>query len=360
MTTNTLLLNGKEYTYEAIKKENYKTSSPFEKSALEFCKEWLNGKQEFIQKTSGSTGIPKTIKIHRDLMIISAKQTVKALKLKANDVALVCVDPAYIAGKMMLVRSFEHNLKIIIVEPSSNPLEQVNQPFHFVAMVPLQLQNVLNNSDTLYKLNKCKAVLVGGAPVSAHLSSQLAILEIPVFSAYGMTETVSHIALKRLSRLQENFYTVIGDTILNVNKEDELIINGSLTDNKELKTNDRVKLLSPTTFVWLGRTDNVINSGGVKIQLERVESSISLLFERLELQNRFFLEATKDETLGQKLILFIEGHENNIPDNLMNKLKMQLEKYQCPREIVYVTEFNETSTGKIDRRASIEKGRWQK
>lgn len=360
MATNTLLLNGKEFSYDEIKKGAYKTSSPFEDRTLKFCEEWFNGKEEFEQKTSGSTGAPKTIKIHRDHMIISARQTVKAVKLKANDVALVCVDPAYIAGKMMLVRSFEHNLKVIIVEPSSNPVEQVDQPFHFVAMVPLQIQNALNSTTGADKLSHCKAILVGGAPVSAHLASTLSLLEIPVYGTYGMTETVSHIALKRLSRPTEKFYTVIGDTKLKVNENEELIINGSLTGNKELITNDRIKLLSPTTFIWLGRTDNVINSGGVKIQIEQVEASISLLFERLDFKNRFFLDAIKDDILGQKLILFVEGNENETPGNLMEKLKMQLEKYECPREIVYVPEFGETSTGKIDRRASVERGRWQK
>lgn len=355
---NTLLLNGKEFSYDQIKKGDFKASSPFEERTLQFCKDWLNGKEEFDQKTSGSTGAPKNIKIYRKQMEISARQTVKALNLKNNDVALVCVDSSYIAGKMMLVRAFEHKLKIVIEEPRSNPLEQVEQPFHFVAMVPLQLQNTLNNPESIKKLENCKAVLVGGAPVSAHLSSMLSLIKTPVYSTYGMTETVSHIALKKLSNPQEKFYTVIGDTQLKINEKDELVIKGELTHNKELKTNDRIELLSPTTFVWLGRTDNVINSGGVKIQIEQVEASISLLFERLGLDNRFFLDAMKDETLGQRLVLFIEGHENESPSNLMEKLKMELEKYECPREIIYVSEFDETSTGKIDRRSSIEKGRW--
>lgn len=358
MTSNTLLLNGKEFSYDQIKSGAYTASSPFEERTLKFCEEWLNGKDSFDQKTSGSTGTPKNIKIYRKQMMISAQQTVRALKLKANDVALVCVDSSYIAGKMMLVRAFEHKLKIIVEEPSSNPLEQIDQPFQFVAMVPLQLQNVLNDPASVKKLDNCKAVLVGGAPVSAHLSSTLALIKTPVFGTYGMTETVSHIALKRLSHPAENFYTVIGDTNLSVNERDELVIKGALTNNKELVTNDRVTLLTPTTFIWLGRTDNIINSGGVKIQIEEVEASISLLFERLGLDNRFFLDAVKDKMLGQKLILFIEGYENEAPANLMEKIRMQLEKYECPREIVFVPEFDETSTGKIDRRSSIEKGRW--
>lgn len=359
MKPTSLELNNKSYSYEQIKNGSYKPSSSFEERTLLFCQEWLNGKDQFEQKTSGSTGKPKAIHINRKMMTVSASQTVKALKLKSNDVALVCVDPAYIAGKMMLVRAFEHDMQIIIVEPSANPVEKVDKQFHFIAMVPLQLQNVLNNTDTLDKLNGCKAVLVGGAPVSAHLSSQLAILEIPVFGTYGMTETVSHIALKRLSAPPEKFYTVIGDSKLRVNKNDQLVIKGSITNNKDVVTNDRVQLLTPTTFIWLGRTDNVINSGGVKIQIEEVEASISLLFERMEINNRFFLDAVKDEALGQKLILLVEGHEHDVPSNLMEKLKLELEKFECPRDIILVPEFDETSTGKIDRRSSIEKRRWQ-
>ncbi|MCB0495435.1 MAG: AMP-binding protein [Cyclobacteriaceae bacterium] len=358
MATSTLLLNGTEYTYDQIKQGAYKTSNDFEERTLDFCREWLNGKEEFEQKTSGSTGIPKSITIYRKQMVISAQQTIKALNLKANDVALVCVDSSYIAGKMMLVRAFEHKLKIIVEEPTANPFEHITQPVHFVALVPLQLQNTLDDKKSVEKLKVCKAVLVGGAPVSAHLESALARIKTPVFGTYGMTETVSHIALKRLSDPAEDFYTVIGDTQLSVNENDELIIKGSLTNNKSLVTKDRVTLLSPTTFVWLGRTDNVINSGGVKIQIEEVEASISLLFERLGIGNRFFLDALKDKKLGQKLVLFIEGYDTEVPSNLMDKLKMQLEKYECPREIVFVPVFDETSTGKIDRRSSIEKGRW--
>ena len=360
MKPTSLLLNNKPYSYEQIKTGDYTTGTEFEARTLTFCSQWLNGQDTFEQKTSGSTGLPKPIKIYRKQMLVSAQQTVEVLNLKPNDVALVCVDSAFIAGKMMLVRAFEHQMKMIIVEPTSTPFEGIETAISFVAMIPLQLQNTLLNPATKEKINDCKAVIIGGAPVSAHLASLIAKISTPIYSTYGMTETVSHIALKKLSNPPQNFYSTIGNIALSLNENNQLIINGAITSNKEIVTNDRVQLLSPTTFVWLGRTDNTINSGGVKIQIEEVEASISLLFERLNIDNRFFLDAEKDDTLGQKIVLYIEGFERTLPSTLMEKLKIQLEKYECPKNIYYIPKFDETSTGKINRRSCVEKGRWLK
>ena len=358
MKPTSLLLNNKQFSYEQIKTGNYTVDTEFENRTLTFCSQWLNGQDSFEQKTSGSTGIPKPIQIFREQMLISALQTVKVLKLKPNNTALVCVDSAFIAGKMMLVRAFEHHMKIIIVEPTSTPFEGVDSPIDFVAMIPLQLQNTLLNPATKEKINACKAVIIGGAPVSAHLASLIANINTPIYSSYGMTETVSHIALKKLSYPPQNFYSTIGNIKLRLNENNQLIIKGAITSNKEVVTNDRVQLLSPTTFIWLGRTDNTINSGGVKIQIEEVEASISLLFERLNIDNRFFLDAEKDDTLGQKLVLYIEGYERTLPSTIMEKMKIQLDKFECPKHIYYIPTFDETSTGKINRRSSVEKGRW--
>lgn len=342
-----LLLNNKSFTYEQIKAGKYKVDSAFEERTLSFCNLWLNGQKEFEQKTSGSTGPPKLIKIRRKQMLISAQQTVDALNLNPNDVALVCLDSAYIGGKMMLVRAFEHQMKIIIIEPSSNPLEKIDAPFHFAAMVPLQFENTIKYY--LEKLTNCKAILIGGAAVSQTLAAKIEDLSTPVYSTYGMTETVSHIALKRLSAPAENVYTTIGNVKVKCNSDQQLIIKGDITYNKELITNDRVEILSPTTFKWLGRTDNTINSGGVKIQLDDIEASINLLFSDLHIKNRFFLAKKMDETLGDKLVLYIENASQNLRDNLLDRLKERLEKYACPKEIISVSSFLETPSGKVNK-----------
>ncbi len=352
-----LLLNNKSYSYQQIKSGDYESNSTFEERTLAFCRQWLNGQKIFEQKTSGSTGKPKTILITRAQMQLSAKQTVATLKLVTNDVALVCVDTAYIAGKMMLVRAFENSLQIVIIEPSSNPLENIKSPFHFAAMVPLQFENVINNESTKSKLAHCKAILIGGAPVSNSLANQIAKIQCPVFATYGMTETVSHIALKRLSAPTEDFYTTIGNVELQTNTDDQLIIKGAITNNQKLVTNDIVQLLSPNTFKWLGRIDNVVNSGGVKIQLEDVETSIDLLFSKLSITNRFFLAKKTDVYLGELMVLYIEFEIKIKHQVLVKKLKYHLAKFSCPKEIIYTSRFEETASGKINKPLTIRNNR---
>lgn len=347
-----LLLNNKAYSYKQIKNGKYSFSSSFEERTLLFFQQWLNGQQEFEQKTSGSTGEPKLIKITRAQMLISAKQTVEILKLKPSDVALVCIDTAFIGGKMMLVRAFEYQMKIIIIEPSSNPLEKIDTPFHFAAMVPLQFENTIKNNSA--KLDNCKAIIIGGAPVSETLATKIAVLDFLVYSTYGMTETVSHIALKRLSAPVENFYTTVGDINIRTNDNEQLIIKGAVTNGKQLTTNDRVQILSPKTFKWLGRIDNVVNSGGIKIQLDNIETAIGLLFSELNVENRFFLAPKPDDTLGDKLVLFIESPNQNLQFDLLEKLKDRLEKYVYPKEIIYVSSFLETASGKVNKLLTIE------
>lgn len=332
-----------------IKDGEYETSTPFEESTLLFCQQWLNGQQVFEQKTSGSTGKPKLIKITREQMQLSAKQTVEALGLKANDVAFVCINTAYIGGKMMLVRAFQHQLQLVINEPTSNPLESINKPVDFIAMVPMQFENSLNNHTQ--KIVNCKAIIIGGASINSLLAKKIALLKTPVYSTYGMTETVSHIALKRLSIPSEKYYTTIGDIEISTNSKEQLIVKGAVTNNKKLVTNDRVQLISPTTFKWLGRTDNVVNSGGIKIQLEEVEVSIEIFFSKLRIANQFFLASKPDVYWGNRLVLFIEYPKPQNPENLLSKLKNHLTKFTCPKEVIYVPEFAKTSSGKIDKPA---------
>lgn len=347
-----LLLNNKSFSYEQIKAGEYVSASPFEERTLLFCQQWLNGQQEFEQKTSGSTGKPKPIKITRAQMVVSAKQTVDALNLASDDVALVCIDTAFIGGKMMLVRAFEHQMKIIIIEPSSNPLENIETPFHFAAMVPLQFENTIKSN--LEKLANCKAIIIGGAPVSESLASKILSLKVPVFSTYGMTETSSHIALKRLSLPAEDHYTTLGDVTIKINSNEQLLIKGTITNNVELITSDRVRILSSTTFKWLGRIDNVVNSGGLKIQLEEIESQIEHLFKINGIKNRFFLIGEPDAYLGEKLILCLEGKNSTIQTNIANLLETHLEKFSRPKEILFIINFTESTSGKIKRKESYQ------
>ena len=177
--------------------------TPYEADALAFCRAWLSGQTEFTLHTSGSTGTPKPIRLTRAQMRASAHLTGQTLGLRAGDVALVCLNIRYVAGVMMLVRGLELGLPMTIIEPAGNPLagfDPANVRFDFTALVPLQLQHILDDTpEKLAILNRMKAILVGGAVVSPALEQALQVITAPIFSTYGMTETVSHIALRRLN-----------------------------------------------------------------------------------------------------------------------------------------------------------------
>ncbi len=350
MKPSSLLLNNKSFSYKQIRSGEYETSSPFEERTLLFCRQWLNEQEVFEQHTSGSTGKPKLIKINRAQMVFSAKQTVDALKLSPSDTALVCIDTAYIGGKMMLVRGFEHKLQLIINEPLSNPLENITVPVDFIAMVPMQFENSLNNHPE--KIDNCKAIIIGGASINNSLAKQITQLKTPIYSTYGMTETVSHIALKRLSSPSGDCFKTLGDITIDVTGEEQLIINGAITNYQDLITNDIVKIVSSTEFKWIGRSDNVVNSGGIKIQLEEVESLIEIYFNKINLINRFFLYGIPDSYLGQKLVLCIETNNITIPANTINFPSMGLNKLSCPKDIIYIKQFIETTSRKVDRAES--------
>jgi o-succinylbenzoate---CoA ligase len=339
--------------------ENFKNlplpNSEYEQKVLDFCKKWLSGQQEFTLKTSGSTGEPKPINLTRFQMEASAKLTGKTFDLKAGDKALVCLNVGYIAGIMMLVRGMVLGLELTIIEPNSNPLENFeNHDFDFAAFVPLQIQNILENKNYIETLNRMKAIIVGGASVNEVLERKIQKLEVPVYSTYGMTETVSHIAIRRLNGIykSENFQVLEGVKI-GIDDRSCLNIIASASNNVLVQTNDIVEIIHENEFKLIGRFDNIINSGGVKIQLEKVEKVIEKWF----VNKRFFAYGVEDLSLGQKLILIIETESlsNELKENIISNLKNKLSKYEIPKQIFTINHFSETPTGKIDKKTTIKR-----
>ncbi len=360
-------LNGKYFSREWIAQhfrsvEN-KNLTDTEKHTLKFCGEWLSGVERFIVSTSGSTGEPKLISITREQMALSARLTGDALNLKAGDRALVCLSPQHIAGLMMLARGLVLDLNLTIVEPSSDPFGaldlKTSSPFDFTALVPLQLQSILAHPDHIDFLNKMKAVLVGGAPVSISLQNQIKNLHAPVYQTFGMTETVSHIALRRLNgpRAAEHYQTLPG---VKVGQDDRgcLTINSAVTNFRNVITNDVVELTSETGFVWLGRIDNVINSGGVKVQAEKVEAAIEQILYELNVEHgEFFVGGLPDERYHEKVAAVFMGQRLSAETEAALKaaLAKKLNKFELPKEILYLDSAAPTPSGKIDRRATLKK-----
>lgn len=363
-----LTLNGVFYSTEKLaswtEAQESRPLTENERNTLTFCRQWLTDQPDFLVRTSGSTGAPKPIRLTREQMTASARLTGRALGLSPGDRTLVCLPTRYIAGRMMLVRGLVLNLDLMVVEPASDPfallppMEEVD----FTAVVPLQLQTLLNGPSRYRTiLDGMKAILVGGAPVSLALQEQLQAIRAPVYHTYGMTETATHVALRRLNGPgASDFFAPLPDVHLGLDRRGCLTIRGPMTAGKTLATNDRVLLNADGSFRWLGRVDNVINSGGVKVQVEPVENVVERAFREMDgpelTQRRFFIAGLPDERLGQAVALILEG--DPLPEETLIAVKTvlsaRLERYSAPREICFVERFAETPTGKIDRRRTVQ------
>jgi O-succinylbenzoic acid--CoA ligase len=332
----------------------------YEAKAIAFCREWISGRSVFTLHTSGSTGTPKPITLSRRQMTASAHLTGHTFGLVPGDSALVCLNVDYIAGVMMLVRGLELGLSMTMVEPSSNPLQSFGsetEDFAFAAFVPLQMQTLLENvSHSLPILNNMKAILVGGAAIDRALAERIQTLSAPVFSTYGMTETVSHIAVRRINGPDRtDVFRALKGVEIGVDERNCLFIKAAATDFETIQTNDVVELIDASHFRLLGRADSIINSGGVKIQPERVEEVIADVLAKEEIQTRFFIYGVPDERLGQQVVLFLEGNE--WPESRWESVKKAIQlivgPYAVPKKTVLLPVFSETPTGKIDKKTMV-------
>lgn len=333
-------------------------NDPYFKSVYDFAKAWLQGQKTFLLTTSGSTGTPKEIALNREQMIASAHLTGQALDLPQGTRALVCLNVNYIAGIMMLVRGLELDWQLTIVNPGSNPLLDVPEAicFDFVALVPLQLTAILRDESTRGRVGDLGKILLGGAPLSEILSREVRGLKIPVYQSYGMTETVSHVALRRVNgpASQENFQVLPG-VEFGVDDRGCLHLRGAVTNKERLQTNDLVTITSPNSFHWLGRADSVINSGGVKISLDKMDQMVGKVLQEMEQIADYFSWHEPDETLGQKLVLFLEGSHSFLGvETLLEKISDRAKRYETPKAVYFVENFIRTPTAKIDKSATAQ------
>lgn len=308
----------------------------FEKQIGSFILDWFSNSPTIELHTSGTTGSPKSISIAKQAMINSAIATGLFFDLKPSASALLCLPVNYIAGKMMLVRSFVLGLELDTVEPTATPLETNKKTYDFCAMVPLQVQNSIG------ELHRIKQTIVGGAKVSEALKTQLLSLPNPIFETYGMTETVSHIAIKRIG---ETAFTTVPTIKIETDSRGCLVIHAPSILEKPLVTNDLVELISATQFNFIGRIDSVINSGGIKLFPEQIETALAPAIEE-----RFFIIGAPDNQLGEKVVLVIEGAKRAVPTTIFDSLA----PYQKPKEIRFISQFLLTESGKIRRKASFD------
>lgn len=322
--------------------------------ALAFIQNWNAGKQEFTFHTSGSTGEPKPITFSRDMLESSARLSIEALALKPGMNALVSLDTRFVAGAMMLVRGLIGNLNLILRNPSANPLKDVKEPVDFLAVVPLQLTTLLKESPA--DLDRTAIVIIGGASLSEETILELQAKQSRFMATYGMTETLTHIALRRLNgpHRQSCFYPLPG-VRMSVDARGCLVIHATHLGSMPIVTNDLVALTLDGGFEVLGRADEVINSGGYKVHPNRVEPAVRAVLQSLGIPSRFFIAGIPDAALQEKVCLVMESQplSDDLEDRLKSLMQEQLPRYEAPRTILYRSRFIETSTQKIDKRATL-------
>lgn len=310
-----------------------------------FVKNWESDLLYFNTRTSGSTGTPKTIRIEKKHAVVSARATIDFLQLQPSDQALLCLSIHTIGGKMMVVRSILHSMDLYVSEPQANPLKNTNLQPDFIAIAPIQLTTILQ--ETPERLKTIRNILIGGGVISEDVQQLLKQHQITVYQTFGMTETVSHIALRKAGFEQEDCYTTL-DHVTVSEKNGRLCIHAPLIGIKELVTNDSAEILNDRQFKWLGRTDLVINSGGIKIQVEALERDL-----QEHIPGKFFIHAKKDSKFGEKVVLVIEGQEQE--EYTRKGFYSFLENnYHIPKEIAFIRDFILTPSHKINRIATFD------
>lgn len=313
-----------------------KEGDAYERSMGEFFLDWFDHKDYVEMTTSGTTGLPKLVRLQKQAMIQSALATGDFFELEPGNKALLCLPTQFIAGKMMLVRSLILGLELDVVLPNTEPLEYNNKKYDFVAMVPLQVQN------SIEKLGNIKKLIIGGAKMDSALEEKLLPLKnTAVYETYGMTETITHIAAKRVG---ESAFSILPNVKIQKDDRGCLVIYVASISYEPIVTNDLVDLVNENQFVFLGRIDNVINSGGVKLIPEQIEAKLIG-----KINSRFFVTGVPDTVLGEKLILVIEGEKQDFAPDFFDVLG----KFEKPKEIVFVPKFKENENGKLLRKSSF-------
>lgn len=324
----------------------------FAQVAFAFCRDWMTGQETFTQQTSGSTGAPKLQALSRTQMEASAVATGDFFKTTNTGHLLCCLNPAFIAGKMMLVRALVWDYPITLVEPSANPLLSLAEQFTFVALVPLQVEAALAEEKSRKLLQSIPHVLIGGAALPHKTQQGLVQLGIQAWQSFGMTETVSHIALAPIEE-GELVYQALPGVSIGVNEQDCLWIQSPMSGTERIQTNDTIELRSKNTFTWLGRADFVVNSGGIKLFPEQLERRIAPLLKEICPGCSYFFFGEKDSRLGEQLVLYVEGTaEEKRRLALEAGFEQILGKYEVPKKIYFKASFAYTPTRKINRHAT--------
>lgn len=319
--------------------EKLACSAEWECLHVRFMLDWINDDGVIEVQTSGSTGSPSKWMVSKSAMLASATLTAEYFNCLWGTTALLSLSSSFIAGKMMLTRAMSQGWNLTAIEPTAQPLESVQQPYDFAAFTPMQL--ALLTPPQLQHLGRFRVVIVGGAAVSISLCQTLSALGNTFYETYGMAETLSHVAVRKV-QLEPGPFQAIGEITFSVDEQSRLQIHAAHLSGDMLQTQDVVSLIDPVSFYYRGRYDRVINSGGIKLFAEAIESKLATV-----LQQPFAITSHPDEVLGERVVIYIESE--SIPDEhaLKERMRSVLERYEMPKEIVVVQALERTFSGKI-------------
>ena len=345
MSNKEITINGIRYSnLSLINLINHKIAEGelWEQKIFEFLKNWYSKSDKITLNTSGSTGNPKKITFYKTQLKESAKTTINYFNLKKETTALLCLPADYVAAKLMIVRAITGSLNLVLIPPDGNPLDKIDHPIDFAAMVPLQLINGIQENYT--KLELINKLIVGGQKIPDQIVSKLKGIKTKIWETYGMTETLTHVAVRPISPTIHNFFKAIGDVHFETDDRGCLAINCAYIQSTPIVTNDLAELKNHKEFRLIGRYDNTINSGGIKIHIEELENKILP-----HLKEKFAISSIEDCNLGEKIVLVIENIQ--VSEQFLQDLIKQakLTKYESPKMLISVSKIPLTSTGKTDR-----------
>jgi O-succinylbenzoic acid--CoA ligase len=307
---------------------------------------WENGWAGQVT-TSGATGQPRTLRLRQEHVIQSALTTCRVLGLKAGDKALLCMPMQYIGAMMMVARTIVSGLRLTICRPSGHPLKETAGRFRFAAMLPLQVYNSIATPTERKRLERIEILLIGGGGIDPELERELRDFPGAIYSTYAMTETLSHVGLRRINGPEASpYYRPLPGVILSLAKDGVLVIDAPFATESPLRTNDMAELLPDGRFRILGRKDNVINSGGVKIQAEALEEKL-----RPFMPAAFAITSQPDPRLGEAIVLLVEETGHSVRQIEESIAAAPLSPYERPRHIWHVAVIPLAGNGKINRAA---------
>lgn len=341
LVNNIIRINGVEYSVDNI--NQFHAIAEWEKEIKDFLIQFFSPTiQEISFQTSGTTGIPKEIKFSKKQLIQSASHSCEFFQLNKETNGLLCLPCKYVAGRMMLVRAFVSGMNLIVVEPSLNPLMNLeNTRINFTAMTPAQVYQSINLANNVFA--KINTIIIGGGEIHPDLEKKLIDYKNQLYATFGMTETLTHVAVRKIGT---SYYQSIHDSIqFQTNQEGDLWISIPYISREIIKTKDQINLLDKYSFEWLGRKDHVINTGGVKIYAEQIEKKI---FNSKILTQKFYVTSKKDQIMGEVPVLVIQSDKMNIIST--DKINSILSPFEKIKEVIFEKEINTTPTSKIIRK----------